>query len=60
MGAKSECTEAWVLLLEKAIAKYCGGYDMIIGGKADWALKVIAGDQVEAHFCFSNKQVRNT
>jgi hypothetical protein len=47
-----------VVLLEKAIAKYCGGYDMIIGGNPDWAVKVIAGDHLEAHFSFFNTQVR--
>ena len=36
----------WVLLLEKAFAKFCGGYSELKGGHAMWAMQVITGDHV--------------
>lgn len=36
----------WVLLIEKAFAKFCGGYSELKGGHAMWAMAVITGDHV--------------
>jgi hypothetical protein len=41
--------EAWVLLLEKAIAKHFGSYAGIEGGRADWLFKAMAGRHAEDH-----------
>ena len=38
--------EMWVLLLEKAFAKFCGGYSELRGGHAIWAMQAITGDHV--------------
>ncbi|CAJ1396601.1 unnamed protein product [Effrenium voratum] len=35
--------ELWVLLLEKAMAKFCGTYAMLSGGSAAWAFQVMTG-----------------
>lgn len=43
--------ELWVLLLEKAFAKYCGSYGELQGGLTLWALHVMTGDH-----CFSLKR----
>mmetsp|Transcript_30013 Transcript_30013/g.95912 ORF Transcript_30013/g.95912 Transcript_30013/m.95912 type:complete len:482 (-) Transcript_30013:149-1594(-) len=37
--------ELWVLLLEKAFAKMCGGYGKLAGGFPLWALHVLTGNQ---------------
>ena len=34
----------WVLLLEKAFAKFCGSYSELSGGHAMWAMQAITGD----------------
>eukprot|EP01084_Bolivina_argentea_P252402 423645_1 len=39
-------SEMWVLLLEKAFAKFCGGYSELKGGHAMWAMQAITGDHV--------------
>ena len=36
--------EMWVLLLEKAFAKFCGSYSELSGGHAMWAMQAITGD----------------
>jgi len=36
--------ELWVLLLEKAFAKFVGGYHNLSGGHAIWALQALTGD----------------
>jgi len=36
--------ELWVLLMEKAIAKFCGSYGALAGGSASWALSVLTGE----------------
>ncbi|GLC33565.1 hypothetical protein PLESTB_000088800 [Pleodorina starrii] len=35
--------EAWVLLLEKAMAKYVGSYHFLNGGMASWGLETLTG-----------------
>jgi len=37
--------EMWVLLLEKAFAKFCGSYSNIEAGHTIWALKAMTGDK---------------
>ena len=38
--------ELWVAMLEKAFAKFCGGYDRLDGGLTGWALNALTGDPV--------------
>eukprot|EP00490_Sorites_sp_Unknown_P019510 CAMPEP_0114658686 /NCGR_PEP_ID=MMETSP0191-20121206/16200_1 /TAXON_ID=126664 /ORGANISM="Sorites sp." /LENGTH=177 /DNA_ID=CAMNT_0001881365 /DNA_START=521 /DNA_END=1051 /DNA_ORIENTATION=- len=46
MFSQAKGNEMWVLLLEKAFAKFCGGYSELKGGHAMWAMQVITGDNV--------------
>lgn len=36
--------ELWVLLLEKAVAKWCGSYGMLSGGFVAWAFQLLTGE----------------
>ena len=38
--------ELWVSMLEKAFAKFCGGYGALDGGQTAWALNALTGDPV--------------
>mmetsp|Transcript_22958 Transcript_22958/g.50371 ORF Transcript_22958/g.50371 Transcript_22958/m.50371 type:complete len:442 (+) Transcript_22958:172-1497(+) len=53
--AKPNGDEAWVLLLEKAMAKFKGSYANLDGGSTLWALEALTGDYV-----FKFKQEGNT
>ncbi|KAG2499705.1 hypothetical protein HYH03_002640 [Edaphochlamys debaryana] len=44
--AKPNGDEAWVLLLEKAVAKFKGSYANLDGGHTMWALECLTGDYV--------------
>uniref|UniRef100_A0A7S0YFV0 Calpain catalytic domain-containing protein n=1 Tax=Polytomella parva TaxID=51329 RepID=A0A7S0YFV0_9CHLO len=44
--AKPNSDEAWVILLEKALAKFKGGYNRLDGGSPLWALNCLTGDFV--------------
>ncbi|CAB1120629.1 unnamed protein product [Ectocarpus sp. CCAP 1310/34] len=44
--AKPNGKELWVVLLEKAVAKFCGSYSNIAGGFEAWGLKVLTGNHV--------------
>lgn len=44
--AKPNGDEAWVLLLEKAMAKFKGSYHNLDGGSTLWALECFTGDYV--------------
>ena len=35
--------EEWAMLLEKAVAKYCGSYGALVGGSSAWALQLLLG-----------------
>merc|ERR1711879_782619 len=35
----------WAMLLEKAFAKFCGGFDKIEGGQTIWAIRAMTGDR---------------
>jgi calpain-15 len=35
--------EMWAALLEKAVAKFCGSFQNIVGGAAEWALLTLTG-----------------
>lgn len=48
-------SELWVFLLEKAFAKFVGGYAYLDGGNAAWAWHTLTGDKV---FCYSLKEGR--
>eukprot|EP00961_Rhodomonas_salina_P152899 2058126-Rhodomonas_salina.1 len=41
--------ELWVLILEKAVAKFCGDYHALDGGLVTWAFELMTGDTVH-HF----------
>lgn len=42
----SQGFELWALLLEKAFAKFCGGYAYLDGGRSPWAWHTLTGDNV--------------
>lgn len=42
--AKPHGCEMWVMLLEKAVAKFCGGYHNLDGGLTGWGIHVLTGD----------------
>eukprot|EP00316_Scyphosphaera_apsteinii_P011866 CAMPEP_0119328104 /NCGR_PEP_ID=MMETSP1333-20130426/72463_1 /TAXON_ID=418940 /ORGANISM="Scyphosphaera apsteinii, Strain RCC1455" /LENGTH=439 /DNA_ID=CAMNT_0007336867 /DNA_START=173 /DNA_END=1494 /DNA_ORIENTATION=+ len=44
--AQTASHELWVLVLEKAFAKFCHGYHHLDGGLTLWALHVMTGDHV--------------
>lgn len=44
--ARPHGSEAWVLLLEKAMAKFVGTYAELDGGNTVWALEALTGDNV--------------
>ncbi|PNH06942.1 Calpain-3, partial [Tetrabaena socialis] len=41
--ARPTGNEAWVLLLEKAVAKFVGSYHFLNGSNASWALEALTG-----------------
>lgn len=43
--------ELWVLLLEKAMAKFCGSYAQVESGLVLWAFQAMTGDKVAAYIC---------
>eukprot|EP00193_Tetraselmis_chui_P011676 CAMPEP_0177786244 /NCGR_PEP_ID=MMETSP0491_2-20121128/20815_1 /TAXON_ID=63592 /ORGANISM="Tetraselmis chuii, Strain PLY429" /LENGTH=360 /DNA_ID=CAMNT_0019307433 /DNA_START=329 /DNA_END=1412 /DNA_ORIENTATION=- len=58
--AKPVGSEAWVMLLEKAFAKYCGSYSALDGGHTLWALEALTGDHVYRFSHESNGWVKKT
>jgi len=44
--ARPNGDELWVLILEKAFAKYCGDYESLSGGHCLWGLEALTGDYV--------------
>ena len=44
--ARSKGADLWVVLLEKAFAKFCGGYDQLDSGHTAWALSALTGAPV--------------
>lgn len=46
MFMKPNKNELWAILLEKAFAKFCGGYSKLDGGFTHWAWQAITGDHV--------------
>jgi len=42
--AKPLGEEIWVLLLEKAVAKFCGSYGVLSGGTVAWAFQLLTGE----------------
>lgn len=56
--AKPKSDELWVLLLEKAFAKFCGSYHEIEGGVIAWALEAMTGDQVASYYFEDGKWIR--
>eukprot|EP00854_Cymbomonas_tetramitiformis_P005783 gene5783-6975_t len=51
--------ELWVVLLEKAFAKFCGSYQALDGGQVVWAWQALTGDNVlELHLNQQGEWVR--
>lgn len=51
--------ELWVVLLEKAFAKFCGSYQALDGGQVVWAWQALTGDHVlELHLNQQREWVR--
>ena len=44
--AQPKGRELWVLILEKAFAKFCGSYEGLNGGHEIWAFEALTGDPV--------------
>ena len=44
--AKPHGAELWTMVLEKAVAKFCGSYAALAGGFSVWAWQVMTGDPV--------------
>ncbi|CAK9050399.1 Calpain-type cysteine protease ADL1 (Phytocalpain ADL1) (Protein ADAXIALIZED LEAF1) (Protein DEFECTIVE KERNEL 1) (OsDEK1) (Protein SHOOTLESS 3) [Durusdinium trenchii] len=42
--SKPKHNELYVMLLEKAFAKFCGGYSALEGGQTIWAIRAMTGD----------------
>lgn len=42
--SKPKNNELYVMLLEKAFAKFCGGYSALEGGNTTWAIRAMTGD----------------
>ena len=47
-GSPTEGHDLWVMLLEKAFAKFCGSYGDLEGGTTLWALQAMTGDPVRS------------
>jgi hypothetical protein len=45
---KHHGNELWAMLVEKAFAKFCGGYPKLDGGLSVWAWKALTGDPVRS------------
>ena len=41
--AQPHNNEMWAVLLEKAVAKFCGSFENIVGGQTAWALMTLTG-----------------
>jgi len=48
--------EIWVAILEKAFAKFCGGYAALEGGDTNWALRAMTGDPVRCFMKSTDKK----
>eukprot|EP00043_Microstomoeca_roanoka_P001734 m.34291 g.34291 ORF g.34291 m.34291 type:complete len:504 (-) comp11000_c0_seq1:80-1591(-) len=48
--------ELWVFLVEKAFAKFVGGYAYLDGGRSPWAWHVLTGDNV---FCYKLAELKD-
>jgi hypothetical protein len=46
LSMKPTGSEIWALLIEKALAKFCGSYSALVGGSSGWAWHVLTGDPV--------------
>ena len=46
--AKRHGSELWPMILEKAVAKFCGSYSALSGGFSVWAWQAMTGDPVFA------------
>ena len=44
--AQPKGQELWVVLIEKAFAKFCGDYASLDGGNEIWAFEALTGDPV--------------
>jgi calpain-15 len=44
--AQPKTGELWVIIIEKAFAKFCGSYCQLSGGQTLWALQALTGDPV--------------
>ena len=44
--AQPKGNELWVVIIEKAFAKFCGDYNQLKGGQMVWAFQALTGDPV--------------
>ncbi|CAJ1342101.1 unnamed protein product [Effrenium voratum] len=54
--SKPKNNELYVMLLEKAFAKFCGGYSALEGGQTIWAIRAMTGDPARQFYRDDSKK----